>query len=76
MDKDIPVPEMEKLMLTNIEIKEGDLRTLATQRATKVRDAILKSGVEAERIFLVEPKTLAPEKNEKLKDSRVKFKIR
>jgi uncharacterized protein involved in outer membrane biogenesis len=77
MAKDIPPPEMEKLMLTHIEIKEGDLRTLASQRSMKVRDAILKSGqVEAERVFILEPKSLAPEKKEKIKDSRVDFKLK
>jgi uncharacterized protein involved in outer membrane biogenesis len=75
--KDLPNPEMEKLMLTHIEIKEGDLRTLATQRAMKVKDAILKSGqVEPERVFILEPKSLAPEKKEKVKDSRVDFKLK
>jgi hypothetical protein len=77
MAKDLPAPEMEKLMLTHIEIKEGDLRNLASQRAMKVKDAILKSGqVEPERIFILEPKSLAPEKKEKLKDSRVDFKLK
>jgi uncharacterized protein involved in outer membrane biogenesis len=77
MDKDIPVPEMEKLMLTHIEVKEGDLRTLASQRSMKVKDAILKSGqVEPERIFILEPKSLAPEKKEKVKESRVDFKLK
>ena len=77
MAKDIPVPEMEKLMLTHIEVKDGDLRTLATQRAVKVKDAILKSGqVEPERVFILEPKSLAPEKKEKVKESRVDFKLK
>jgi hypothetical protein len=77
MAKDLPAPEMEKLMLTHIDIKEGDLRTLASQRAMKVKDAILKSGqVEPERIFILEPKSLAPQKKEKLKDSRVDFKLK
>ena len=77
MAKDLPVPEMEKLMLTHIEIKEGDLRTLASQRSMRVEDAILKSGqVEPERVFIVEPKSLAPEKKEKVKDSRVDFKLK
>ena len=77
MAKDLPAPEMEKLMLTHIEIKEGDLRTLASQRAMKVKDAILKSGqVEPERTFILEPKSLAPEKKEKIKDSRVDFKLK
>ena len=77
MAKDIPAPEMEKLMLTNIEVKEGDLRTLASQRSMRVKDAILKSGqVEPERIFVLEPKSLAPQKKEKVKDSRVDFKLK
>jgi hypothetical protein len=77
MAKDIPSPEMEKLMQTHIEVKESDLRSLASQRAMSVKEAILKSGqVEPERVFIVEPKSLAPEKKEKLKDSRVDFKIK
>jgi uncharacterized protein involved in outer membrane biogenesis len=77
MTKDIPVPEMEKLMLTNTEVNEGDLRALAAQRAMKVEDVILKSGkVEPERVFILEPKSLAPEKKEKIKASRVDFKLK
>jgi hypothetical protein len=68
---------MEKLMLTHLEIKEGDLRTLASQRAMKVKEAIVKSGqVEPERIFILEPKSLIPKKKEKIKDSRVEFKLK
>jgi uncharacterized protein involved in outer membrane biogenesis len=77
MAKDLPVPEMEKLILTHIEVKESDLRSLASQRAMSVKDAIIKTGkVEPERIFILEPKSLAPEKKEKLKDSRVDFKLK
>jgi len=77
MAKDLPAPEMEKLMLTHIEVKEGDLRMLSTQRAMKVKDAILKSGqVEPERVFILEPKSLAPDKKEKVKESRVDFKLK
>jgi hypothetical protein len=75
--KDLPVPEMEKLMLTHIEIRDSDLRSLASQRAMIVKDTILKTGkIESERIFIIEPKSLAPEKKEKLKDSRVEFKLK
>ncbi len=77
MAKELPAPEMEKLMLTHIEVKDGDLRTLANQRAVKVKDTILKSGqVEPERVFILEPKSLAPEKKEKVKESRVDFKLK
>ncbi|MDA8083251.1 MAG: DUF748 domain-containing protein [Nitrospiraceae bacterium] len=75
--KDLPPAEMEKLMLTHIEVKDDDLRQLASQRALAVKDQILKrKQVEPERIFLVEPKTLAPEKKEKMKDSRVDFMLK
>jgi uncharacterized protein involved in outer membrane biogenesis len=76
MVKSLPVPEMEKLILTHIEAGEEELRQLASQRANAVKEAILRSGkVEADRLFIVEPKTLAPEKKERLKDSRVEFKV-
>lgn len=77
IEKDLPVPEMEKLMLTHIVVGENELRTLASQRAMKVKEAILKSGeVESERVFIVEPKSLAPEKKEKLRESRVELKLK
>jgi hypothetical protein len=77
LEKTIPVEEMEKLMLTNTEVKDEDLRSLAAQRSVRVKDAILKTGqVEAGRLFVVEPKSLTPEKTEKLKESRVDFTLK
>lgn len=77
MAKDLPSLEMEKLILTHIEVKEGDLRSLAVQRAMQIKESILKSGkVEPERIFILEPKSLTPEKKEKLRDSRVDLKLK
>ena len=68
--------KVEKLMLTHIEAGDEELRQLASQRANAVQAAILRSGkVEAERLFIVEPKTLSPEKRDKVKNSRVEFKI-
>jgi hypothetical protein len=76
MLKTLPVPEMEKLMLTHIEVGEEELRMLAAQRANAAKEAILHSAqIDPERTFTVEPKTLAPEKKEHLKNSRVEFKI-
>jgi hypothetical protein len=75
MVKSLPVPEMEKLMLTHIEVGDQQLRDLAARRANTVREAIAKAGVEADRLYIVEPKTLTPEKKEKLANSRVEFKI-
>ncbi|MCC6543057.1 MAG: DUF748 domain-containing protein [Nitrospirae bacterium] len=76
MLRNLPADEMEKLMLTNIKITDDDLRRLAAQRASQVRDHILKTGqVEPERIFLIEPRTLQPEKKENQKASRVEFNL-
>jgi len=75
--KDLPVPEMEKLMLTHIQVTDDDLRQLAVDRASHVRDRLVAVGkVEAERVFLVAPKSLPPERKDKLRDSRVDFRIR
>ena len=74
--KDLPNPEMEKLMLTNILINEADLRALASQRSARVRDTLVKAGVESDRLFIVEPKSLAPEKKDKIKNSRVDFRLK
>jgi uncharacterized protein involved in outer membrane biogenesis len=77
LEKGLPVPEMEKLMLTHLEVKEEDLRDLASQRARNVKDFLVRGGkIEPERIFLVEAKSLPPEKKENLKDSRVVFSLK
>ena len=77
MEKDLPAPEMENLMLSNIRATEDDLRQLALERAERVRDALVLGGeVEPERVFLVEPKAVSPQKKEDVKDSRVDFAIR
>ena len=77
MAKDLPVPEMEKLMLTHTQVTDDDLRQLAMERANHVRDRLVAEGkVEPGRVFLVEPKTLPPERKEKLRDSRVDFRIK
>jgi hypothetical protein len=77
MAKDIPVPEMEKLMYTHLQVTDDDLRLLAQRRARAVKDYLVASKqVEPERVFLVEPKALAPEKKEKQRDSRVVFALK
>jgi hypothetical protein len=75
--KDLPAPEMEKLMLTNLKVGDDDLRLLASQRALRVKEYVIKSGqVTPDRVFLIEPKSLEPEKKEKLRDSRVDFRLK
>ena len=41
MAKELPAPEMEKLMMTHIQVTDGDLRQLAVERAARVRDALV-----------------------------------
>ncbi len=61
--KNLPVPEMEKLMLTNMKITDEDLRALATERARAVMSYLLQSGqIEPERIFIVEAASLNNDK--------------
>lgn len=69
--------EVEQLILNNIIVTEGDLRGLAYERASQVKDYILRSGkVEKERVFLLEPKSLQAEMIETVKNSRVKFYLK
>jgi uncharacterized protein involved in outer membrane biogenesis len=75
--KKLPAADMEKLLLNNIEVTDSDLRQLAEQRAQNVKELLLQPGnVDASRVFIVEPKTLSPEKKEKVKYSRVNFKLK
>lgn len=76
MQKSLPAAEMEKLMLANIDVTDSDLRQLAARRAQNVKELMLQSEIAADRIFIVEPKTLTPEKKEKVKDSRADFKLK
>lgn len=77
MAKDLPVPEMEKLMYAHLQVTDDDLRLLAQRRAQVVKDYLIASKqVEPERVFLVEPKAMAPEKKEKQRDSRVVFVLK
>jgi len=75
--KDIPVPEMEALILKNIEVTDDDLTTLANERAQAVKNYILgQEKIEPGRLFLVKPQSLKPEKAENQKDSRVELSLK
>ena len=75
--KRLPPVEMEKLILTNIAVSDDDMRLLAYKRVKEIKAYILRSGeIEAGRLFLIEPKSLEPKKREKLKESRVDFRLK
>jgi hypothetical protein len=77
MAKDLPVPEMEKLILANSSVGDEDLRLLARQRAQAVKSWLVEKGkVPAERVFLTGGSEGADGKPAKGKASRVDFSLR
>jgi hypothetical protein len=74
--KELPVPEMERLLLGAIVVGQDELRLLARQRAQVAREAILRAKpIKTERIFIVEPKSIAPAHKDKVRDTRVDFRL-
>ena len=73
--KDIPVPEMEKLMLANTRVSDEDLRVLANQRAQAAKAFLVEKGVAGERIFLVSP-VLNAQGVKEGKPARVDFSLK
>ena len=73
--KDLPVPEMEQLMLANINAGDDELRQLAEQRAKAARDWLVEEGgISSDRIFVSEPKIESEADGKKL-GSRAKFSL-
>lgn len=56
--KDLPVPEMEKLLMAGIVADDNSLRELAVQRAVAVRDYLAAGGLPPARLFLGAPKSI------------------
>ena len=76
---DLPVAEMEKLMMQHAKATDDDMRQLASQRAQAVRDALIATSlVGAERLFIVAGKPLTNEEQAKLKGkpNRVDFTMK
>jgi hypothetical protein len=75
--KDLPVPEMETLMLTHAQVTDEDLPLLANARAQAAKDWIVEEGkVPAERVFLVAPKMNAEGIKDKGKPTRADFSVK
>ena len=56
MLKDVPPAEMEAMLLADAKIDDDALRQLASRRAQAVKDGIVATGVESERLFLIAPR--------------------
>jgi hypothetical protein len=75
--KDLPVAEMESLMLKNAQATDDDLRNLANRRAQTVQERLLASEqVTGDRLSIVAAKPVSSEEKEKAKLSRVDFSLR
>lgn len=59
--KDLPVPEMEKLLLADIQVNDGAMRELAVQRGVAVKDYLASRELPPERLFLGAAKAVPPE---------------
>ena len=77
MVKDLPVPDMETLLLTHASAGDEDLRRLANDRAQRVKAWLVEEGkVAAERLFLVAPRLTAEDVKDKGSAARVDFTLR
>jgi hypothetical protein len=75
--KDLPVPEMENLMLTNAPVSDEDLRQLANRRARAAKGYLVETGaVPAERVFLTAPKLAGADVKDKGKPTRAAFALK
>ncbi len=57
MLRDIPVADMEKLLMAHIDVNESAIRQLAVRRAVAVKDYLAGKGIAAARLFLGAVKT-------------------
>lgn len=56
MQKDIPVEQMEAMLLEHLSVRPEAMRELAQQRSLVVRDALAAKGLAAGRLFIGDPK--------------------
>ena len=61
MAKDLPGPEMEALLLTNLPATEATMQDLAVKRGVVVRDYLASLKLPLERLFLGAAKAVPPE---------------
>lgn len=71
MAKSLPVPEMEKLILTNTEVGDEELRLLGLARAQAVKDYLARQAkIEDARLFVLAPKAGEPAEADRAKDGK------
>ena len=58
--RNLPVEEMERLLMAQIEVDDNAMRELALARGVAVKDYLTAKGLDGARIFLGSPRTAAP----------------
>ena len=78
LQKDLPVAEMEKLMIANAKITDDDLADLGNRRALAAKEWLVSKGkVPVERIFILAAKSGGKDNSGgKAKPSRVDFSLK
>lgn len=78
LTKSLPVPEMEQLMLANINAGDDEMLQLAERRARAAYNWLIERGsIPGDRVFVLEPKIEAEtEAKSKKSGSRVEFSLR
>jgi len=61
LTKDLPVPDMQALLLAHLKASESAMQALAVQRGTVVRDHLASLKLPLSRLFLGAAKAVAPE---------------
>ncbi|MCB8745443.1 DUF748 domain-containing protein [Rhodoferax sp. U2-2l] len=61
LTKDMPVPEMEALLLAHLDASEAAMQALAVKRGVVVRDYLASLKLPSDRLFLGAAKAVAPE---------------
>jgi hypothetical protein len=74
--QELPVADMERLMLANAKVSDEDLRLLAQTRAQAAKDWLVGTGKIATERVLIAPKMNAGSVADKGKASRVDFVLR
>jgi hypothetical protein len=75
--KEVPVPEMEQMMLANLPVSDADLDVLADERSAIVKDWLTEKGkIPAERVYLLASKKTTEGIKDKGSPMRADFSIR
>jgi uncharacterized protein involved in outer membrane biogenesis len=76
-EKELPVEEMETLILTHAAVGEDDLRLLANARSQAAKEWLVDEGkIPAERVFIVAPKLTPDDTKDAAKPTRVDFSLK